>query len=210
MKNRCLGLLVLAAAMSAPALGQGYYQNDQSSFRVVTTVTAGKVELEDLEGDDNIYSLAVALDFEGKPYEVELRYSNVSQTYTQSSYVDDVLVDQLKVDGGIDNWGIAGKLDLSWNCREACAYVMAGYNLGQLSADATYNDEKVGSYSTDANYMHWGAGFRYDFSPHLRASIEYLSYNIGKQELDDLDGYELGEMDFGKATAWQAGIGYRF
>ncbi|WP_288131778.1 outer membrane beta-barrel protein [Microbulbifer sp.] len=199
---------VIGGLLSASAWSQGYSDQDSDySFRTIVSVATGKAELEDVEGDVDMHSLSVALDFDRLPVEAELRYSNMQNTYTYSTYVDDMLVDQEKVDGNIDNIGVSAKLDLSWNCKEACAYLIAGYNMGEVSADYSENGEKLGSYSTDANYAHFGAGFRYDFSSNMRASIEYLQYNIGEQELDDTGGVEI---DFGNATAWQAGIGYRF
>lgn len=158
-------------------------------------------------------SVAISLDFNRMPVELELRYSNVQDDDVyRLQILDDDAIDDLRVDGNIDNWGIAGKLDLSWNCTTYCLYLMAGYNSGELTLDARLNGSKIGSYSTDANYTHWGAGFRYDFTNHLRASLEYLSYNMGKQKLDDIDDLdvEVGKVDLGTATAWQAGIAYRF
>jgi opacity protein-like surface antigen len=180
------------------------YREKSGSFDTVLSVATGKVELDDADDSEGINSIAIAADFDSYPIEIELRYSNVQATVT------DAFIEGLDLDETIDNWGIAAKLDLSWNCAKYCVYLMAGYNIGELSIDAEFNGQGVGDYSTDASYTHWGAGFRYDFSNNLRLSVEYLSYDIGKQDVDDVEGIEISSVDFGTATAWQAGIGYRF
>ncbi|WOX04814.1 outer membrane protein [Microbulbifer pacificus] len=203
-----LSAFIVGGLVSASAWSQGYtYQESEFAFDTIVSVATGKADLEHSDGNQDMHSVSVALDFHRLPVEVELSYYNLQDSYHYQSFENDVLVEDEKYDGTIDNWGVSGKLDLSWDCRAACAYLIAGYNLADLSADAYYNGDRLYSYSTDASYAHWGAGFRYDFSPHLRASIEYLQYDIGKQKLDGSDGLAI---DFGKANAWQAGVGYRF
>ena len=203
---------IVGGLISTSAFSQGYdnYQGGKYSFDTVVSLSTGKAELDDVEGDANIHSAAVAFDFHRFPVELELRYSGLSSDYTYSTYEGDVLIEEIKLEGQLNNIGLGAKLDLSWNCQEVCAYLMAGYNFSDLSVDGYYNGDKAGDYSTDVDFAHWGAGVRYDFTNNLRATIEYLQYNIGKQKLDAVEGFELGEVDFGKATAWQAGVGYRF
>ncbi|WKT62276.1 outer membrane beta-barrel protein [Microbulbifer thermotolerans] len=201
-------VVLLVSMWAAVAAAQGY-EGQRFEFDTVVSVGAGKVELEDLDGDQTMMHVATAFDFVGSPFEIELRYSRVSDEYSYGVYDGGALLDRITVDGAIDNWGIAAKLDLSWHCRDFCAYLIAGYNFTELSVDADWGGERI-DYSTGADYMHWGAGLRYYVSPNLRASVEYLSYNIGKQKLDDAGGVELGSVDFGTATAWEAGIGYKF
>lgn len=209
--------ILLMATASTGAWAQGYDPSSGDRPNGLTVMLAsGKVELEDAPGgaDESINSVIVNFDLPDAPASFELRYSNVQQddVYSLTTTVNDEVTDRYSVDGKIDNWGIAGKLDLSWSCTDSCLYLMAGFNNGKLTLDATHNGDKAGSYTTDANYAHWGIGFRHDFASNLRATIEYLSYDMGKQELDSPEelGLSAAELDLGTATAWQAGIGYRF
>lgn len=183
----------LGLAMSSGCWAQSHVDG---GFDVVLSAATGQVEIEDLDGHETVNSVALGLDFSRVPMELELRYSLVDWNPT-------VLIGSVgtaDADGEIENISLAAKLDLSWNCRNACVYLVAGYNSGKLSADVDSEVTSIVGVEIEADYPHWGAGARYDFDSGARLNLEYLSYRIGEQ-----DGF-----DFGTATAIQAGIGYRF
>lgn len=192
---------MFALLVSVSVFGADYNQQpDDFAFDTVLSFSSGKAEFEDSDDDETLRSISVAADFHNYPVEVELRYSNTSTRYVYQFYENDVLIEGIDIDGDLDNWGIAGKLDLSWNCQSACLYLMAGYNYGEYAVDVKVNGEKLGDGVVTGDYLHWGAGFRYDFTNNFRLTVEYLSYDIDEQE----------EIDFGTAIVWQGGIGYRF
>lgn len=183
---------IIMILLSAGATGQEYARQTSSGDFILSAST-GRVEIENLEGKESIHSLGASMRVDSMPLEFELRYSTVDWNPTITFVSGGTVVGSEKINGTIKNIGIGGKLDLSWHCTAACVYLMAGYN----TADLTVDEYDV---SVDADFPHWGAGARYDFTSGLRATVEYYSYNIGEH-----DG-----IDYGTATAVQAGIGYRF
>lgn len=199
-------ILVLGVLVSVGAWAQGYQREGSYDFDVVASVASGKVEIDELEGSESIHSMALALDFQRVPIEVELKYSTVDWNPTVTFTSGGQTIGSADGNGTINNVGITAKMDLSWTCRAACVYLLAGYNSAELSSDEITADGTDGSiiiieeFSIDGDFPHFGAGARYDFRGGARLSVEYMSYRIGDQE----------GIDFGTATAWQLGLGYRF
>lgn len=193
--------VLLTAAVSVNTWAQSYTDRDQTGLTV--SAATGRVEIEDLEGKESIHSLAAAYRLQDVPIDLELRYSHVDWNPTITWVSGGTIVGSDTIHGTIKNIGLGAKLDLSWTCQAACIYLMAGYNTADLTIDE-------GGYSIDAHFPHLGIGARYDFANGLRANVEYYSYQIGDQDVSDSGLAGVDNIDFGTATAIQAGIGYRF
>ncbi|SDJ52315.1 outer membrane protein [Microbulbifer yueqingensis] len=192
MKKIFAPLILVSLLTSAHTMAK---VNDDLGFNTVISLSSGVVRGEESEEDENLTSVAIGADFHKFPVEMELRYTRAS-----SSASADLGGDTLNLNGDLDNWSIGGKLDLSWNCRASCLYLMGAYNYGENTLTAELNGEEVADAVITGNYFSWGGGFRYDFTAQLRATVEYVIFETGEQD----------NVDFGTSKAWMGGLAYKF
>ncbi|MCO1336229.1 outer membrane beta-barrel protein [Microbulbifer sp. OS29] len=213
------------------SLNTGYSKLEQTQdYRVIGADEDGNLsefsyfKLKNSDGEiwNNI---AFGADFENYPLELRISYGTIGSG--QSDYLEfveenvltgtETVVERYEgnQDYDLNILSLTGVLELSRNCSKACLYLLGGVSYGQLDWSLAIDEVIAGESFRKSkrfykDFFHYGAGFRYAFTDHLRMNTEYIRHNIG--EFGDIrvsEGRRV-EFDMDDFSLWQAGVSYTF